>query len=60
MKDRFVLPMFRSEYSDLLQGEDVIVKCNCSLAGISAGLSDLANAVNPSVLPGVGTSSFVM
>ena len=22
MKDRFVLPMFRSEYSDLLQGED--------------------------------------
>ena len=22
MKDRFVLPMFRSEYSDLLQGKD--------------------------------------
>ena len=23
MKDRFVLPTFQSEYSDLLQGEDV-------------------------------------
>ena len=26
MKDRFVLPATRSEYSDLLQGEDVLLE----------------------------------